>query len=335
MQKKKNLSKFFNLIETNQNFNEIIKSKNFFEIIRSSERTYTALLSWLLDAKESHQFKNDFLNEFITQINSKSRKKINKELFQDALIVSEEKIGNAIPDILIIKNQQCIVIENKLGAKEHNNQLDYYSTFKEKYKNFQFTFVYLDINFHIQQPQKENWIYLDYEWIVSFLEKKVKNKNTEIFPYSLLNSMLTELKEIEQHQDIFDNFCIKYAELIEQNKDVILKVDEQTTISDLFNNQIDFIKLNFIYQYYNILNEIRYRLPYIDRIKIIKPIIANLNKSQNINNQLIPFFPNNSKYIQLTLSSIDNYASQTSPYYWPLYIQITQLKDNKLSIQIR
>lgn len=335
MQKDNDFLEFINIIKNNKDFNKIIKSKNFFDIIRSNEKSYTALFAWLLDSKESHQLKNDFLNEFINQINLKIRKKINKELFQDALIISEEKIDNAIPDILIIKNQHCIVIENKLGAKEHNNQLDKYLNFKEKYKNFQFTFVYLDINFQNQQFQKKNWIYLNYEWIITFLEKKITNKDINTFPYSLLNSMLTELKEIEDYQDILDNFCLKHTELIEQHKEFILRIDEQSTISDLFNNQIDFIRLNFIYQYYTILDGIRYRFHYINRLKMIRPIITSLNKLQNTNKQLVSFFPESSKNIQLTLASIDNYSSQTNLYYWPLFIHIGLLKDNKFSIQIR
>lgn len=333
-----NDSKLFELIafiENNKSINEMTKATSFFDIINSNERSYTSLLAWLLDTKESHQLKNDFLNELIIQINLKSNRKIDNESFQDALVISEEKIGNDIPDILIIKNNQCIVIENKLGAKEHNNQLDRYLKFKDKYKSFKFTYVYLDINFHPQQPQKENWIYLDYEWIITFLERKLKNKNIEIFPYSLLNSMLTELKDTEYYQDLLDKFCITHAELINKNREFLLDIDNHSSIIDLFTNQINYVKLNFIYQYYYILDEIRYRLDYIDRMKLIKPILDSHNKVQTVTKQLVSYFPKDSKYIQLTHKYIDKISSQAYPYVWFLYIEIKELDNNSFSVQLR
>lgn len=335
MKNNNKLYELISLIEKNKEINKMIKANSVFDIINSNERSYTALFAWLLDAKESHQLKNDFLNELIFQINLKNNHKIDNESFQNALIISEEKIGNDIPDILIIKNNQCIVIENKLGAKEHNNQLDRYLKFKGKYKNFNFTYVYLDINFHSQQPQKEKWIYLDYEWIITFLERKLKNKDIEIFPYSLLNSMLTELKDTEYYKDLLDKFCITHVELIEENKNFLLGIDDHTSIIDLFTNQINYTKLNFIYQYYAILDGIRYRLDYINRMKLIKPILDSHNKSQNESKQLVSYFPNDAKYFQLTHKYIDKISSQTYPYVWFLYIEIMELDNDTFSIQLR
>ena len=124
---------------------------NIFSILRveSDEvRTHTAFLTDLLNPQGSHRQGAAFLNLFLALDalkNSKADEYKNPETFQ----VSEEAFTDqGRIDILLEKNDACIVIENKIYAADQNAQLERYHQYalNKGYSDGQVKLVYLTLD---------------------------------------------------------------------------------------------------------------------------------------------------------------------------------------------
>ena len=112
------------------------KKNNIFDVTSLNEPGTSQLIAWLLDPKESHTLGNAFLKTFIREVNHALKNnaflgsaRLTAEDLKSATILTEQNIRQGEKtgrlDILIVNDKTCIVIENKFGSKEHNNQLSF------------------------------------------------------------------------------------------------------------------------------------------------------------------------------------------------------------------
>ena len=141
---------------------------NIFKIlkIQDMEIRHSAFFAWLINPSENHGLGRTIFDEFckLSQIDSNKYKDID---------IVTEKEGNI--DILIkdIENSRFIIIENKYGTKEHDNQLTRYAEYvKIKYhtNDENIDKVYLDLDFE-QNVIEKGYVPLTYLDIIPILEK--------------------------------------------------------------------------------------------------------------------------------------------------------------------
>lgn len=201
-------------LKGNENFLCINQCVNIFDIVKCKETQASQIIAWLLNPREAHNWGKKFFADFLdaisspkaqeiqgytyTERNTKEASKTKKELkdaYKDVVIQTEYNIHVKIKenyiDILLCLEQakSIFVIENKYGAKEHNEQTQkYYKHFsKAQYKGYTIFYVYLDVyNYYgkgrYTLADSTHWKMIDYTWIINSLEQylKQKNKNSEI-----------------------------------------------------------------------------------------------------------------------------------------------------------
>jgi hypothetical protein len=167
---------------------EIIDEFNIFTSldIVNNEIRHSNFLSWLMRPNESHGLGDYFLSFFLKRISFKASSlgiegpsifDVDSWSFDDAEILREWR--NI--DILIkCDNLNFIcVIENKIYAKEHSNQLQRYKDIVQKeYPNYNKLFVFLSAEGDI--PSESDYIPLDYDEIIKLIEHIIDNKKDKI-----------------------------------------------------------------------------------------------------------------------------------------------------------
>ena len=109
------------------------KKETLGNFLNCNEVGISKIIAWLLDSEETHELGNKFSRAFIKQLNKKAKLGLSVNALNKAIIVCEYPIRhnnqNRRLDILITTDELCIVIENKFGCKEHNNQLNCYKKY--------------------------------------------------------------------------------------------------------------------------------------------------------------------------------------------------------------
>lgn len=200
-----------------------VTQNNLSNFFSCNEAGISRIIAWLLDSEETHELGNKFSKAFIKQLNKKAKLGLSVNALNKAIIVCEYPIRhnnqNRRLDILITTDELCIVIENKFGCKEHNNQLNCYKKYFEdarKKKQISSYFVYLDVNY--DESGEENtinsdWIALNYDWILDFLNENIQSVAKEAKP--VLSEFRAMIEEYDLSDDI-DELCLKHHELIDE-----------------------------------------------------------------------------------------------------------------------
>ncbi len=200
----------FNNDENANQLDNYYHSKSFPEILGASrkELVHSSFLAWILNDKESHQLL-DFpirkLLELIVIYSSDFQKQRNKNLF-DSIIVSDyaiselyietERVEKGVGRIDIYielsvqtngeNNRLRLIIENKVGTKEHSDQttkyFNYYENLNEKGMKNLYVFLTpissLDL-MELQEPECscKEYTQVNYQSIVDFMLEPALNRN--------------------------------------------------------------------------------------------------------------------------------------------------------------
>lgn len=299
--------------------------------LQCNEVGISKLLAWLFDPNETHGLKNNFAKAFIKELNRKAKLGISVNALNDAVILTEVPIQhnnqNRRLDILITADELCIVIENKFGCKEHNNQLYSYEKYFEdqrKNKTIPAYFVYLDVNY--QEYGEDNninsdWVALNYDWIYVFLYENIRAIQKPV-----IKSILKEFQSIIGGYDIYDcidELCLKHHELIEE----IEKVSYEKITNFIFNKStFDFELFNLYKKYQWIFDKLIVRNKLYNQIKLVDDIYNSV-KSKNIIYNL------KEKYIEFTDEKTDKFA-EIQQNNWGAYIVVKQ-SDDVFSLKLR
>lgn len=216
----------FNNDENVNQLENYYHSKSFPEILGASrkELVHSSFLAWILNDKESHQLL-DFpirkLLELIVIYSNDSQKQRNKNLF-DSIIVSDysisdlyietERVEKGVGRIDLYleitiqingKNTRLrLIIENKVGTKEHSDQTTKYFNHYENLKEKGFINLYVFLTpissldlMELQEPECscKEYTQVNYQSIVDFmlepaLKRNINNK-TEFIIKEYLQSL--------------------------------------------------------------------------------------------------------------------------------------------------
>jgi len=156
----------------------MLAKPNIFEILRLAQHEirHSNFLAWLLDPSQSHNLGDTFLKWFL------------KEVFQDERVswidefdVDGVKTTNIIIhreyehiDLLIEFPDWIVVIENKFGSSEHNNQLARYRKVAERnFPNKPKAFVYLTPQHEEPKSEDDRAVYVNFTYgsVIQLLEQ--------------------------------------------------------------------------------------------------------------------------------------------------------------------
>lgn len=174
---------------------------NVFEVLNITELEikHSDVLAYLFNSKESHNFKNSFLREFIYEIETLTNKNLDLNLTDTYSVKREYSIPKGFIDILLVshKEKTIILIENKIKSKEQKNQLQKYKNyFYKKVKNYKIIFIYLTLN--NDKASDEEYISINYITVIKALDRILKSNicsdKVKYFLNDYLNILLKSYK---------------------------------------------------------------------------------------------------------------------------------------------
>ncbi len=126
--------------QISQNTGEKFNIFKILNITADEVRLHSKFLAEILNPKGSHGQGDKFLSLFIEQIDCKEFKTKNADIIVEKSIGKKTETGGGRIDILIENNHnQTIIIENKIYAKDQENQLVRYKNFKKDSKLYYLT----------------------------------------------------------------------------------------------------------------------------------------------------------------------------------------------------
>ena len=228
------VKKQYNNLLNDIEFDELdlgLKKPNIFQIlsITRMEIRHSNFLAWLLDPNESHKLGGVFLKRFLREVFSSNRFDDIDQVAVEGLDLSTTKVLREWSniDILINVDGVIICIENKVGSKEHSNQLERYKKIVEnQFPAHKKTFVYLNPDGLDSETQTDYYHPIGYSFIVESLERILdvyEHSLNERVKHYISDYIVTIKREImgsdkliktaqkiyENHRDLFD-FIIEH-----------------------------------------------------------------------------------------------------------------------------
>lgn len=198
---------------------------NIFDVLKISrtEIRHSNMLAWLLDPNENHGYGELFLKGLIQRIveyDSEGKHDVFRLLLLDfhSFVVYREWKNI---DLLLVseKDQVLISIENKIGSKEHNNQLNRYRTILEKdYPTFKRLYVFLTPDGE-EPSDVENWCvitYLDVVQIIENINKRIELlSDVELIIKNYVEVIRRDIVEDERLIEICNRIYDKHKKAID------------------------------------------------------------------------------------------------------------------------
>lgn len=209
--------------------NEEINLMSILKVARK-ELQHSNLLAWLFSPNETHGLGDFFIKEFIKLYFKENEYKdlgntdtklsvfdfVNLD-FSDIEIKREHENIDLL--ILSKSNGFCIMIENKIFAKESKGQLKQYREYIEKeYPDFRHKiYIFLSLfEQEISESESNHYVQLTYDHIKKLLSQIIENKsisirsNTKFILEQYLQTLRTLMNENEKIEKIAKNLYKKY-----------------------------------------------------------------------------------------------------------------------------
>ncbi len=176
-----------------EHLEDLLAEFNLFDVLGIARRElqHSALLGWLLNPKGSHGLRNYFLHRFLSQAAAETRENPNiSPLEIDGWKLNDVEVATERHniDILLVGRNDGFVclIENKIGAGEHSQQLKRYLTIvRERYADLTPFPIFLTPDG--REPNADNakdgsiyWTPLGYDKIAGLIERTLKTRGTTI-----------------------------------------------------------------------------------------------------------------------------------------------------------
>ncbi len=255
----------------------LMKSDTVFEILSLKEENSSNLLAWLLDPKESHGQGNKFAMHLLETCaengkvyaytageRNRNLDVENKEYFKNAVVWTEYPVTDSRCgrngktygriDILLIdaENKLTMVIENKYGSSEHDNQCrTYKKALMQLCKNrpeMKFVFIYLDVQGGTCS-QKE-FYNLSYDAVLDF---KAELQSDSI-AWRLVDSLEKDVNGIEADEKLVKELNDAYGDELEKYKETFEQSNKKEILDAWFKNgDIDILTYA---EYESVVNDI-------------------------------------------------------------------------------
>lgn len=245
----------YRLLKDNS-FLSLEKEFNTFNIfnalgLETAENRHSSFLAFLLNPRESHQFKSLFLKEFLQETLPDQAIQFESLNLTDIIVYKEYKCAPKAKDRLDIllldeKNGILYAIEHKIKAKEHkrksSTQLKFYKESIQKNKKFARyqKKYYIFLTAQGNTPSDKDWISVSYDNIEGIIQRILK-----FYDYKLLPELKIILEQyllvIKRSILMSDEKLEELAQRVYQNhKKVLDYIIENMSNPDLY--AIHFVK---------------------------------------------------------------------------------------------
>ena len=330
---------------------------NIFDIVSFKEEQASQVLAWLLNPFEAHNLKTKTLKALLENL-CDNNKRINcfmgenkkyfflsditgiKNLSDKMIIQTEYSTTKGRPDILVIieeKTKECdgylIVIENKYGSKENNDQTKkYFSDFK-KYEKYKTIYVYIDKNMDINEnkifPLKDiadnkHWYGCNYDWIIDFLDVNRPKKSSCIS--KILKDIYIEFsKDYETGEVYFKKFYKNIPGLLKALKKDLSKFNEIKNKKKYEPGKKGYIDNIKFYQFAGAYESVR-------QYSLMDLLVEKFNE-KTYNKKTYKAYCN-PKNLYMTLEKISDTEEKLGKKSWAYYINAHLTNDNSLEIKL-
>ena len=242
---------------------------NIFEVLKiaRAEIRHSNLLAWLLDPNENHEMGSDFLYSLITDLSKHHSyefvdddvlpvigtddaiKLLSSDLTQSQIF----REWNHIDVMILLPNKYIIAIENKVDAKESEEQLPQYKGKLNKYfptqDGYNHIMIFLTPNGDSPSAGNEDWKIYTYSDVVSILKDVyiAHQNHLSIEANILIDNYIKILEnEIMDSQEL-KNLCNEIYTKHKQALDLIFENKESVTsmVSSVCYNKLLEIKNNY------------------------------------------------------------------------------------------
>jgi hypothetical protein len=227
-----------------------VEAFNPLKILRMDhyEIRHSNVLAWLLDPKGNHHIRDDFFKRFVMEVLSRNdgeNKNLHEKFnvtniflssFHDLEVHREWNDGkhNEKVDVVLVSHEQemAFIIENKVNAKEGEEQLVSYYNLVEAYYGYPTFPIFLTKD--NEEPSDLRYLTFTHLGVLEVLEKLVPNKkdymNQRVYEFTL--DYMTLIKEITMTDYQYIDLC---QELYSQHKaaiELLLSLKERTLAID-------------------------------------------------------------------------------------------------------
>jgi hypothetical protein len=212
------VERLHSLVNQTESFMElmsILRQFNPFKVLSVDEYEirHSNFLAWLLNPNENHSIGDKFLRQFFSEVISTSKyyskysfKDLKTKGLQNTEVLREYKIENGQKvDLIVVIHEfkTVILIENKIKAKEHSDQLTaYYDFVKGKYLKYRVVPIYLTL-FGDDPKNNDEYFSYSYEQIFNNINMLLKSYRNTIpdRQYEFINQYKEALQEVLEMAD--------------------------------------------------------------------------------------------------------------------------------------
>ncbi|RED26322.1 PD-(D/E)XK nuclease superfamily protein [Flavobacterium cutihirudinis] len=237
---------------------------NMFKIcgVNHYEVTHSSILTELLSNNSSHNFGNKF---FIAFLKTLKKENLLSEDYQfsleDIKVIPEFSIGElGRIDILIKNSYQCIIIENKIYAKDRLEQLKRYETYaKNKFTDYKLFYLTLyGDEASEDSAQDSNYSTISYSYtIINWLERCVEISAKSPVIRETLIQYINHLKFLTNNTSL-SKMNNEIIELLSQNDNIEATFTIGERLNDVKNHLINKVflpQLNDLCEELNLIND--------------------------------------------------------------------------------
>ena len=216
---------------------------NIFEAIGHTriEKRHSDFLAFLLDPNQTHGLGSEFLSRFVVEVLKEMRPEVRPLSLSEMVLtdLSDCRVLREyqLIDVLCIdeRNQFLLAIENKVGSREHSDQLHRYRSFLEgRYRDFRRVLAYLTPD--NERPSDEDWTPVGYGEVISIVESVVGKHQEALgqavstclnhYTGMLRRNIVTNDELIEIARGVYQKHRIALDFIFEQRPDDQLEISE-------------------------------------------------------------------------------------------------------------
>lgn len=198
---------------------------NLFDVLKISraEIRHSNMLGWLLNPNENHGIGDRFLKAIIQEMvvnDTDGRYEVFQTLLLDLYSFTLYREWKNIDILLISEEEQFLVaIENKVGAHEHDNQLDRYrKTLETEYPDYKKMFIFLTPDGD-DPSDVENWDVLTYSSVAENLAKLKSSMelqpDVELIIRNYLDVIRRDIVEDQQLVEVCNKIYAKHKKALD------------------------------------------------------------------------------------------------------------------------
>lgn len=223
----KALNEFLNDISCLNELKKWETGFNVFDVlnIARNEIRHSNVLSWLLNPNGDHGLGDLILYGVLSEmlvLNPESKFKQTKLLLLDLSSFDVRREEEHIDLLLVSQKEKFVIaIENKTFTGEHDNQLDRYKKYVEKYfGGYDALYIYLTPHGD-ESSDSENWLALSYDAVYKSVEKALNETHVENDVKVFISDYLEILRRDIMEDQELKNVCNKIYEKHKKALDLI------------------------------------------------------------------------------------------------------------------